>query len=187
MHISEAQREEAMVGYSPDDVRSVYFLPVRKLLIPELLLERLRAFVALLYDTRTLTDSSIVDKHIDVLLILRDFLHQLFDRRLVGDVHGDGDNLTARVSEVLPPCLNDRLQSLWSTSRDVYACTVVRKCLGNHEADARATASDDSDPSLDVEEAVRAKLRVIGRHVVQSCDCCGRESVPRFYYEAARR
>lgn len=159
----------------PNDVRSVYSLPVGELLLPEFVLQSLGALIALLYLAGAQAHPGVIDEHIDMLLVLADFFEEVFDRRLVRDVRRHRDELAARVEERLAPRLRGLFKNLGAAAGDVYARAVVGECLRDHEADACAAAGDNADPTLDVEEARRREFCVSGCHgcVRTGCDSCG--------------
>ena len=75
------------------DISTIHVLPQARLRILPLLLRSLCRLIALLDGARASVNTGIVDEDIDMILILRDILHELLDGILVGYVCQDGNIL----------------------------------------------------------------------------------------------
>lgn len=79
---------------------------------------------------------------------------------LVADVEAlESDNLSLNI---LPVCLDDAVQLLRSAACDVDLGSVDGQSLGDHQANATATTSDEGDATLEVEETVAVEVGMTG-------------------------
>lgn len=61
----------------PHNIRPVHFLPVRHTFVSKLLDPHLRALVTFLGCAQLLADAGVVEEAIDMLFVLRDFVHKV--------------------------------------------------------------------------------------------------------------
>ena len=80
----------------------------------------------------------------EALLTGLDFLNELFDVLLGGDVGGYGNDFAG---DALSMCLNDILQLVFCSADDVDFGPVNSKCLDAHESYAASTSCDQGNLS----------------------------------------
>jgi hypothetical protein len=89
-------------------------------------------------------DSGVVDEDTETFFAGLDFLYELRNLALRGDISGYGDYLA---SDVLAVCLNDGIKLLFSTPDDVDFGTIDGKGLGCHKVDAAFATCDEGNLS----------------------------------------
>ena len=86
--------------YAPNDVRAMRRLPMRRVLLPEFLLQCRPALVTLLHRTHPYSHTSVVNGHVHMIFILGDIFNEFSVRVIcVGAVRRDGDTLAAGVEQ----------------------------------------------------------------------------------------
>jgi hypothetical protein len=146
----------------PDDICAIDILPVRQALVKEIFGKFMYTVVTFLHLGCAFVDTSIVHEDIDLFLFALDLFYELLNALLFGDIALKWNKLPLWMGDVRAPCLNSLLQSFFAPTSDIHACAVIGESLGNHETDARATASDNCDIIFKREEGVSGEPLIIG-------------------------
>lgn len=103
----------------PHDIRPIHIHPLLITLPKQLFTQLHHALITLLNLARALAYPSVIHQHVDVLLTFRQFADELLNRRLVGRVEREWDELPLWVRERAAVGLHGLLEDVLAPTSDV--------------------------------------------------------------------